>query len=142
MRGSGKHADLLARLFSLACKRLGLANNDWALDTSRFRRPRRGANSWNCFSPVSVAHRRAGLQMRRGRVRVRHAPPQDENASSCWRGFTLRHRVHALDGEARVGVDYINALVIFALEILTSLITSHHYISVLDNLQVLADVIV
>ncbi len=42
MRGSGRYADLLARRFSLACKRLGLARNDWALDTSRFRRPRRG----------------------------------------------------------------------------------------------------
>ena len=42
MRGSGQYADLLARRFSLACKRLGLAKNDWALDTSRFRRPRRG----------------------------------------------------------------------------------------------------
>ena len=42
MRGSGQYADLLARRFSLACKRLGLANNDWALDTSRFRRPRTG----------------------------------------------------------------------------------------------------
>ena len=43
MRGSGQYADLLARRFSLACKRLGLAKNDWALDTSRFRRPQRGA---------------------------------------------------------------------------------------------------
>ena len=41
MRGAGQYADLLARRFSLACKRLGLAKNDWALDTSRFRRPQR-----------------------------------------------------------------------------------------------------
>ena len=42
MRGTGQYADLLAKRFSLACKRLGLDHNDWALDTSRFRRPRMG----------------------------------------------------------------------------------------------------
>ena len=41
MRGSGPYADLLAKRFSFACKRLGLAKNDWALDTSRFHRPQR-----------------------------------------------------------------------------------------------------
>jgi DNA repair photolyase len=40
MRGSGQYSDLLARRFSLACKRLGLTKKDWSLDTTRFRRPR------------------------------------------------------------------------------------------------------
>ncbi|MFQ5974619.1 MAG: radical SAM protein, partial [Alphaproteobacteria bacterium] len=41
MRGTGKYAELLAKRFALACKRLGLNRNDWALDTSRFRPPPR-----------------------------------------------------------------------------------------------------
>ncbi len=39
MRGTGKYAELLAKRFALACKRLGLNRNDWALDASRFRPP-------------------------------------------------------------------------------------------------------
>ncbi len=41
MRGTGAYAELLAKRFALACKRLGLNRNDWALDTSRFRPPHR-----------------------------------------------------------------------------------------------------
>ena len=41
MRGTGAYAELLAKRFALACKRLGLNANDWALDTSRFRPPPR-----------------------------------------------------------------------------------------------------
>jgi DNA repair photolyase len=41
MRGTGQFADLLARRFELACKRLGLnAERATALDTSQFRPPR------------------------------------------------------------------------------------------------------
>jgi DNA repair photolyase len=39
--GSGEDAKLIARRFRLACERLGLGRNDWALDTTRFRVPAR-----------------------------------------------------------------------------------------------------
>lgn len=39
MKGSGVYAELLERRFDRACKRLGLARGDWALDASQFRRP-------------------------------------------------------------------------------------------------------
>ena len=39
MRGDGVYADLLARRFELACKRLGLNERGWDLDTTRFSRP-------------------------------------------------------------------------------------------------------
>jgi len=39
--GSGEDAKLIARRFRLACERLGLGRNDWALDTGKFRRPAR-----------------------------------------------------------------------------------------------------
>ena len=44
MRGTGPYAELLARRFRLACKRLGLeaaGAAGFALDTSRFRPPPR-----------------------------------------------------------------------------------------------------
>jgi DNA repair photolyase len=40
MKGRGIHADLLARRFALACKRLRLNNGGWDLDHSAFRPPR------------------------------------------------------------------------------------------------------
>ncbi len=40
MTGEGVTAQLLARRFELACKRLGLAGNEWDLDTSQFEKPR------------------------------------------------------------------------------------------------------
>ncbi len=39
-KGEGAYAQLLARRFQLACKRLGLNRNDWQLDNSQFRAPR------------------------------------------------------------------------------------------------------
>ncbi|MEE9208805.1 MAG: radical SAM protein, partial [Kiloniellales bacterium] len=39
MRGGGVYADLLARRFELACKRLGLNERDRPIDTTLFRRP-------------------------------------------------------------------------------------------------------
>ncbi len=39
--GSGEDAGLIARRFRLACDRLGLGRNDWALDTGQFRVPAR-----------------------------------------------------------------------------------------------------
>jgi len=41
MKGSGAYAELLERRFGLACKRLGLNRNDWQLDSSQFRPPKR-----------------------------------------------------------------------------------------------------
>ncbi len=41
MSGSGELADLLRKRFDVACKRLGFNARSWALDTTRFRRPRR-----------------------------------------------------------------------------------------------------
>jgi len=41
MKGSGAYAELLERRFRLACKRLGLNRNDWQLDSSQFRPPKR-----------------------------------------------------------------------------------------------------
>lgn len=38
MRGEGKHADLYARRFQLAVRRLGLNQNNWQYDLSQFRR--------------------------------------------------------------------------------------------------------
>lgn len=38
MRGVGKHAELYARRFRLAVRRLGLNQNDWQFDLSQFRR--------------------------------------------------------------------------------------------------------
>jgi DNA repair photolyase len=39
-RGQGVYAELLARRFELACRRLGLDGDDWNLDTSQFQPPR------------------------------------------------------------------------------------------------------
>ena len=39
MKGEGVYAELLARRFELACKRLGLGRADWDLDTGQFVRP-------------------------------------------------------------------------------------------------------
>ena len=39
-KGQGVYADLLKRRFELACKRLGLARGDWALDAAQFRPPK------------------------------------------------------------------------------------------------------
>ena len=38
-RGSGAFADLYAKRFTVACKRLGLNEREWALDTTQFRVP-------------------------------------------------------------------------------------------------------
>ncbi len=40
MKGAGPYADLIARRFALACKRLGLNRQRWDLDVSQFRPPR------------------------------------------------------------------------------------------------------
>jgi len=45
MRGEGQFADLIARRFELACKRLGLNREGTSMDTWLFRPPRRGAES-------------------------------------------------------------------------------------------------
>ncbi len=39
MKGRGVNAELLARRFELACKRLHLDKADWDLDNGTFRRP-------------------------------------------------------------------------------------------------------
>ncbi|BBK34197.1 DNA repair photolyase [Stella humosa] len=44
MRGTGVHADLLAKRYRLAMARLGLGRRDWRLDTSRFRPPPRAGD--------------------------------------------------------------------------------------------------
>ncbi|BBK44830.1 radical SAM protein [Allostella vacuolata] len=44
MRGTGVHADLLAKRYQLAARRLGLTRRDWRLDTSRFRPPPRAGD--------------------------------------------------------------------------------------------------
>lgn len=41
MRGEGEFADLLAKRFKIACKRLGLNQRDWELDMKRFKPPLR-----------------------------------------------------------------------------------------------------
>src|SRR5688572_26724036 len=41
MSGSGELADLLRKRFDIACQRLGFNARSWALDTTRFRKPRR-----------------------------------------------------------------------------------------------------
>ena len=40
MTGEGVTAQLLARRFELACRRLNLGGNDWDLDTTQFEKPR------------------------------------------------------------------------------------------------------
>ena len=40
MTGEGVTAQLLARRFELACKRLKLTGNEWDLDVSQFEKPR------------------------------------------------------------------------------------------------------
>ncbi len=40
MTGEGVYAQLLARRFELACKRLNLGGKEWDLDTSQFVKPR------------------------------------------------------------------------------------------------------
>ena len=42
MRGEGEFAELLAKRFKIACKRLGLNQRDWELDTTQFRKPESG----------------------------------------------------------------------------------------------------
>ena len=39
MRGAGPYADLLARRFTVACRRFGLERRDWRLKTGLFRPP-------------------------------------------------------------------------------------------------------
>ncbi len=39
-RGQGVYADMIERRFALACKRLGLNRDRWALDSAQFRRPK------------------------------------------------------------------------------------------------------
>ena len=41
MTGEGAYAELIAKRFDLARRRLGLAARDWSLDTTRFRPPPR-----------------------------------------------------------------------------------------------------
>jgi len=41
MSGSGELAELLRKRFDIACQRLGFNPRSWALDTTRFRKPRR-----------------------------------------------------------------------------------------------------
>jgi hypothetical protein len=41
MRGQGEFADLIARRFAIACRRLGLERTSTPLDTTRFRPPAR-----------------------------------------------------------------------------------------------------
>ncbi len=43
-KGRGIYAELLARRFKLACRRLGLNRSEWALDESLFRRPAAAAD--------------------------------------------------------------------------------------------------
>ncbi|HSK40113.1 MAG TPA: PA0069 family radical SAM protein [Arenibaculum sp.] len=50
MKGSGPHAELLARRFELACRRLGLDRRRWHdLDTTRFRPPPRPGDQIELF---------------------------------------------------------------------------------------------
>ena len=53
MKGTGPYAELLARRFRLACKRLGLnagRASGFALDTTRFRRPARAGDQPSLFA--------------------------------------------------------------------------------------------
>ena len=49
MTGQGVYADLLARRFELASKRLGLNRADWDLDTTQFVRPTPGGEQLALF---------------------------------------------------------------------------------------------
>ncbi len=49
MTGKGVYADLLARRFELASKRLGLNRADWDLDTTQFVRPTPGGEQFALF---------------------------------------------------------------------------------------------
>ena len=49
MTGQGVEAQLIARRFRLACQRLGLDRNDWALDLSKFRVPARPSPQLTLF---------------------------------------------------------------------------------------------
>ena len=49
MTGTGAVADLIAKRFNIAARRLGLDRNDWRLDTSRFRKPAKDVNQMTLF---------------------------------------------------------------------------------------------
>ena len=49
MKGEGVYAELLARRFELACKRLGLNRPDWEFDTAQFQRPASGGRQLALF---------------------------------------------------------------------------------------------
>ncbi|MCH8156020.1 MAG: radical SAM protein, partial [Proteobacteria bacterium] len=49
MTGEGVYAELLARRFELAAKRLGLNRPDWELDTTQFVRPTPGGEQLALF---------------------------------------------------------------------------------------------
>jgi len=49
MRGTGPHAELLARRFEVACRRLGLATEPEPLDATKFRPPPRQARQTRLF---------------------------------------------------------------------------------------------
>ncbi len=44
MKGTGAYAELISRRFRLACKRLGLNERDWTLDTTLFKPPPRAGD--------------------------------------------------------------------------------------------------
>lgn len=48
-KGRGRHADLLAQRFDLACKRHGLNGQRWTLDTTLFRPPARDPRQMSLF---------------------------------------------------------------------------------------------
>ena len=49
MRGTGPFADLIARRFALACKRLGFDRDRRSLDTTLFKVPARGGDQLDLF---------------------------------------------------------------------------------------------
>ncbi len=54
-RGRGVYADLIERRFALACKRLGLNRDRWALDTTQFRRPKPPSAQLALLCPAAKA---------------------------------------------------------------------------------------
>ena len=49
LKGTGAHAELLARRFDLACRKNGVNGNRWDLDTSLFRKPERDGRQGALF---------------------------------------------------------------------------------------------
>ena len=49
MTGAGPYAEMIARRFDLACRRLGMARSGWALDTTLFRPPPRPGDQLALF---------------------------------------------------------------------------------------------